>query len=53
MSSNNKDFELSEVFNVRGKVALVTVRSDLRALTIPPCNILPRFLNREVDLGLG
>ncbi|MCJ1305966.1 hypothetical protein MMC08_008783 [Hypocenomyce scalaris] len=24
MSSNNKDFELSEVFNVRGKVALVT-----------------------------
>lgn len=25
MSTNNADFEISEVFNVKGKIALVTV----------------------------
>lgn len=27
MSSNNADFQISEVFNVKGKIALVTVRT--------------------------
>ena len=54
MSSNNADFQISEVFNVKGKIALVTVRPLDPDIPVKPLTSAPgRWLWHRLDGSTG